>query len=370
MDASAFGNENSNPGTTLDASATQNPGDGKSAPSVVADNAVILVHAAKAQSFRLCFSSELDRRPQPDSDVMPEANVVGVEVGSTVRLGPLAGAPGEVFLFDEPSIRAFYPQFGGAGTGPTCGNLLSASNPLSKIAVSLGTIEKDLHAGVHLLVVRGCPGDGPLRKFSVAECGDKWTSKDGNLGITEIALNGAERPQDGTLPAQIVNLSQPLDSQKAGRDVVVSFGDLAATGAKLEELVTNPKLFGEAAPPQPAQLKYPSQDLAVFGSAGFRVSYKPVAGEPGGEVTVLDQTLEKIQELSAPRDVPPTYYGAASNYALLLLGDPTALLGDGGADTDERRRLHFLAVPVVEPKPDASADAGPGPQDGGATPSP
>src|SRR3954463_16421213 len=39
------------------------------------DNAVILVHAAKAQSFRLCFENELERRPQPDSQVMPDANV-------------------------------------------------------------------------------------------------------------------------------------------------------------------------------------------------------------------------------------------------------------------------------------------------------
>ena len=370
MDASGLETEGLGPDGSGDSGPPPVPTPGSTSTDGVLDNAVILVHAAKAQSFRLCFANELDRRPQPDSDVMPEANVVGVEVGSTVRLGPLAGAPGEVFMFDEPSIRAFYPQFGGAGTGPTCGALLSASNPLNKSAVKLGAIDKNLHTGVHLLVVRGCPGDGALRQFSVAECGAGWTKDNGNLGITEIELNGAERPQDGTLSAQIVNLSQPLDSQRAARDVVVSFGDLTASGAKLEDLVTNPKLFGRAAPQQPAQLKYPSQDPAVFGSAGFRVSYRPAPGDPGGEVKVLEQTLEKIQELSAPRDVPRVYYGAASNYALLLLGDPNALLGDGGPDSDYRRNLHFLAVPVVEPKPDGGTGAGPATLDGGATPTP
>ncbi|HSO33520.1 MAG TPA: hypothetical protein VLT33_13395 [Labilithrix sp.] len=330
---------------------------------VALDNAVILVHAAKSQSFRLCFRNELDRRPQPDSDVMPEANVVGVDVGSTVRLGPLRGAPGEVFLFDEPLIRAVYPQFGGAGQGPTCESLLSASNPLSKLAVSLGTITKSLKTGVHLLVVRGCPGNGPLRSYSTAECGDTWTDMKGNLGITEIELRGSKAPTNGTLSAQLVNLSQPLNSAKGSRDVVVSFGDLKTPGAPLTAVTANPALFGGASPEQPAQLQYTTEDPAIFGSIGFRVSFA-AKGTP--DTVVLDQTLERVQALSAPRDIPATYYGVASNYALLLLGDPAPKLIDGGPDTDDRRNLHLLAVPVVDPKPDAGSDAGEEPLDAGA----
>ena len=359
---------------------SQEPGSGGSpdggfkgsepAPTVAGpvDNAVILVHAAKSQSFRLCFKNELDRRPQPDSDVMPEANVVGVEVGSTVRLGPLRGAPGQIFLFDEPLIRAVYPQFGGAGAGPTCGALLSASNELSTLAVNLGTIDKSLATGVHLLVVRGCPPNGPLRSYSVAECGVGWTATKGNLGITEIELNGAERPKTGTLPAQVVNLSQPLDGTRAGRDLVVSFGDLGNKDTKLVTVTSNPPLFGRAEPFQPAQLTYPANDPAIFGSLGFRVSLA-AKGADAGVTTVLDQTLERVQELSAPRDVPPSYYAAASNYALLLLGDPDAKLIDGGVDTDDRRNLHLLAVPVIATKTDAGTDGGE-PLDAGAAPSP
>ncbi len=336
------------------------------AGAVPVDNAVILVHAAKSQAFRLCFGNELDRRPQPDSDVMPEANVVGVEVGRTIRLGPLRGAPGEVFLFDEPLIRAVYPQFGGAGQGPTCESLLSASSPLSAIAVRLGIIDKNLGTGVHLLVVRGCPRNGPLRTYSTAECGEKWTAKDGNLGVTEIELRGAKPPTPGTLAAQVVNLSQPLEGAKGQRDVVVSFGDLATANAPLTNVASNPKLFETATLPPPTELFYPSDDPAIYASTGFRIALVDRAAGGAPPSVVLNQTLEQIQTISAPRELPPTYFAVASNYALLLLGDPAPKLLDGGPDTDDRRVLHFLAIPVIEPKPDGGADAGPfEPVDGG-----
>jgi hypothetical protein len=324
---------------------------------VPVDNAVILVHAAKAQSFRLCFENETDRRPQPDSDVMPEANVVGVEVGAAVRLGPLRGAPGMVYLFEEPLIRAFYPAFGGAGEGPTCKNLLENTN-LQKLAQPLGTITTDLSRGVHLVVVRGCPSDSPLVKHTVAECGASWTSATGNLSVTDITLSGAKRPSPGTLPAQVVNLSQPLEGSRGARPVVVSFGDLLTPGASETQLATDPPVFGNAQPFQPAALNYDSANTAIYESVGFRVSLSADTGGAGdaGATTLLDESLARIQKLSSPRDVPPTYYAAASNYALLLLGDPNAKLADGGADTDDRRNLHFLAVPVIEPKTDAGAD--------------
>jgi hypothetical protein len=366
---SALGGRNNDPssgGSGSDASAPPGALD-PNAGAVPVDNAVILVHAAKSQAFRLCFRNELDRRPQPDSDVMPEANVVGVEVGRTIRLGPLRGKPGEVFLFDEPLIRAVYPQFGGAGQGPTCESLLSASNPLSKIAVSLGTIDKDLRTGVHLLVVRGCPGNGPLRTYSAAECGETWTAKDGNLGVTEIELRGAKPPMPGTLAAQVVNLSQPLESAKGPRDVVVTFGDLATANAPLVPVATNPKLFDTATLPPPTELRYAADDAAIYGSSGFRITLvdKTAGGAPSS--VVLDQTLEQVQSISAPRELPSTYFAVASNYALLLLGDPAPKLLDGGPDTDDRRGLHFLAIPVIEPKADAGVDAGPTePLDGGS----
>jgi hypothetical protein len=331
------------------------------------DNGVILVHAAKVQAFRLCFEAEADRRPQPDSQVMPDANVVGVEVGAAVRLAALRGAPGEVYLFEEPLIRAYYPQYGGAGAGPTCNELL---NSPTYSGISLGKVDTDLSRGVHLLVVRGCPKDTSVRKHSAAECGDGWSPTTANFSVKEITLPGAGRPSPGILPAQVVNLSQPLEGARAGRTVEVTFGDLNAPGAVHLPVASAPPLFGDTpAPTNPAQLTYASSDTAIYESVGFRVSY--VGGDAGSGAKVFDESLAHIQKLSSPRDVPPTYYAAASNYALLLLGDPNAKLADGGPDDDDRRNLHFLAVPVIKPKPDAdggAADGGGEALDGGAAP--
>jgi hypothetical protein len=369
----SFGADGSNPGATGGADAGGFTAPTGSAPGrdlTPVDNAVILVHAAKSQAFRLCFENELGRRPQPDSQVMPEANVVGVEVGSAVRLGPLSGAPGTVYLFEEPLIRALYPAFGGAGEGPTCDQLLQSPN-LASLKSDLGRVDTNLSSGVHLLAVRGCAADSAVRKYSVAECGAGWTSAKGNLSITEITLRGAVRPSPGVLPAQVVNLSLPLENGRAGRDVRVTFGDVVAPGAPQAPIVVNPIPFGDATPTAPVSLAYDAKDAAIYASMGVRVKYVPKAAggaDAGTATTVLDETLAQIQKQSSPRDIPPTYYAAASNYALLVLGDPNAKLPDGGVDKDERRSLHILAVPVIAPKDDAGTDDGgsPGPVDGGA----
>ncbi len=341
--------------------ATAAPMAGSDNGLVPVDNAVILVHAAKSQSFRLCFENESDRRPQPDSEVMPQANVVGVEVGAAVRLGPLRGAPGMVYLFEEPLIRAFYPAFGGAGQGPTCKNLLENMN-LQTLAQPLGRIDTDLSRGVHLLAVRGCSSDKlGLFKRTVAECGADWTATAGNLSVTDITLFGAKRPSPGVLPAQVVNLSQPVEGARGKRPLLIAFGDLVTPGASQATVARNPVVFGSAQPPQPASLTYDATDIAIYASVGFRVSLEPLAGPDGGAATtLLEESLARIQKLSSPRDVPPTYYAAASNYALLLLGDPNAKLPDGGVDSDDRRNLHILAVPVIEPKTDNDAGDGTG----------
>lgn len=377
--ASAFdsrGDEGSKPsepnagGTASDASAASPNREDE--PLV--DNAVILVHAAKSQAFRLCFGAkdEVDRRPQPDSEVMPEANVVGVEVGAAVRIGPLSGKPGDVYLFEEPLIRAYYPAFGGAGQGPKCSDLL-ASPSLGALAIKIGTVDVDLSKGVHLLVVKGCPANSPLRTFDVGQCGADWTDAKGNLAVKEVGLSGIKRSSADVLPAQVVNLSQQLDSQRAGRSLVVSFGNADDTGAPRVAVATNPVLFGDPSPTSPARLSYTSSDTAIYETLGFRVAFATNppdagadAGSDGGTVvtTVLDQSLARIQKVSSPRDVPPTYFAAASSFALLLLGDP-AVAPDAGAD-EERQGLHFIAIPIALPKIDAGPPPAPEePVDGG-----
>lgn len=359
---SAFGGRN-------DGTANPAPGEGSSgnigagsdaAPSdlVPTDNAVIVVHAAKALAFRLCFENELSRKPLPDSELMPQANVVGVEVGTAVRLPPLAGRPGKVFLFEESAIRGQY--FG--AVGPRCENLLGGSS--SSLRIEVGTIDVDLSSGVHLLVLKGCTGNTALRTYSKAECGSDWDETKGNLRVVEATLKGARR-SGATLPVQVVNLSQPLEGARAGRDVAVTYGDLTAATSTHQSIVNAPAPFTAAQPTEPTALNFSPPAAADYAKLGFRVSLntKPATGPDAGAAaseTVLDQSLADTQRLSSPRDLPDSYFAAASNYVLLLLGDPNPTLPDGGPDTNELRGLHILGVPVIDPKgetTDAGTDA-------------
>lgn len=349
--------ENETPGAAADGADAGAAPSGALGPT---DNGIILVHAAGAPAFRLCFQGDLDRLPLPDRQVMPQANVVGVEVGSAVRLAPLAVPPGEVYLFEEPLIRAFYPTFGGAGDGPTCQQLLSSG---SIKPASLGRIDDDVSTGVHLLVVKGCIRQPVNGTFSPAECGADYNPDEGNLGIEKITLRGFFREQGAVLPTQVVQLSQALATAAAGQTLAVTFGDIKNPQAQLTDVVAEKDFgaFGEALPSTPVALPYDGTDDAVHASLGFRVELRPT---DGGAVNRLDsQTLAEIQALSSPTDIPSRYYAAASNYVLLLLGDPNAK-PQGDAGPDEREKLHIVAVPVIEPKPeDGGADL-----DGGAAP--
>lgn len=318
------------------------------------DNAVILVHAAKSLAYRLCFVNELDRLPMPDSQLMPQANVVGVEVGTAVRLAPLRGAPGKVFLFEESAIRGQY--FG--AVGPTCEKLLGGAS--AGLRIDVGTIDTDLSKGVHLLVLKGCTGNTALHTYSKAECGNDWDDVKGNLSIVERTLTGARRA-DGTLPVQVVNLSQPLEGARAGREVAVTFGALAEPSTSHQSVVSDPAVFSAGPQPStPTSLKFEAPTATDYAKLGFRISLNtkgaPDSG-PGASETVLDQSLADTQRLSSPRDLPDAYFAAASNYVLLVLGDPKPLLPDGGPDTNELKNLHVLAVPVIDTKDDAGPTA-------------
>lgn len=317
------------------------------------DNAVILVHAAKVQPFRLCFGNQrVDVPPQPDSQAMPQANVVGVEVGNAVRIKPLApGAPGHVYLFEEPLIRSLYFNPDPGDGAPDCAKLI-ATPGTAQYATDLGEINDDLSKGVHLLVVKGCPKDAII-KHSLAECGAGWTPTTGNLSVEKITVSGAYRKDPKQLPTQVINLAPALESAREGRPLSISFGKLAAPGKLGTVVAENPTLFKTS---NPVNVDFDPDNLASFEESGFRVQVAAGNGKPAISV---DDTLAQIQKASSPRDIPSAYYSVASNYVLLLLGDPNAKLEDGGPDTDPRNQLHFLAVPVVENTDGGAPDAAP-----------
>jgi hypothetical protein len=314
------------------------------------DNGVIIVHAGGVGAFRLCFENDLDNLPQPDSTVMPEANVVGVEVGSAVRLPPFKGPPGQVFLFEEALIRGAYPTFGGAGKGSTCRKLLESAATHS-LALSVGTIATDFSHGVQLAVVRGCTPPTLSRTYTTAECGADYEPSTGNLSITAMTLQPFARNNTSTLPAQVVHLSQALESARGNQTLKIGFG---AGETITETIASNPPLFGGPNPASPIELSYQPSVTASYATTGFRIALS-AGGAP--DTVVFKQSLAEVQKLSAPRDLPTTYYAQASNYVLLLLGAPApaADAGDAGP-SDDLRGLHLLAVPVVAPKEDGGPD--------------
>src|SRR6185369_7036093 len=94
-------------------------------------NGLVLVHGALFPSFRLCFENFPEMPPQPDNTVMPEANVVGVEIGSLVRINPLSKAPGKIYLISESAVRSPAADT----TAPKCVELLgnpSTENSLTR----------------------------------------------------------------------------------------------------------------------------------------------------------------------------------------------------------------------------------------------
>ena len=159
-------------------------------------------------------------------------------------------------------------------------------------------------------------------------------------------------------------MSSLLEQRPPGTELDVTFGALGDGSDPLDQQVaTAPPLF-EAG--EPTTLGLDQTSTATFGSHGFRIALRHAedAGEPsdGGALFFVDQSLAEVQELSFPQTVPTTYFRAASNYALLLLGDPriARTYPDGGVNPgfDARRAVHLLAVPVKE-EIDAGADAAP-----------
>jgi len=327
--------------TTAGAAATDAGSDGRpksdsgiepedAAPTPIPANGIVLVHAAQFPAFRICIEGDKSRTPIPSTDLMPDSNVPGVDVGSVVRMDPLETTPGKIWAFAVDDIKGFYKA---DGTGPSCSELLGGSS--SNLATEVADLSDDLSSGVHLLVLRGSKADQ-------------------TLAMEKITLPAYPRFGMTTIPVQVV----PLSTDVTSRDVAIAFGNLgsdagdAGDAGALVTFVNGVLPFGETAPVEPYPLAYNPNDEAAYASRGFVVSRGAAdaaatdAGDAGLQV-VLVASLADVQGLSAPRSLPAEYFAAASSYVLLLLGS-----ADVDA-SDERARLHLLAVPLKAPVIDA-----------------
>ena len=324
-----------------------------SAP-VLAVNGLVLVHAASFPAFRVCFEGAQGDRPAPSTDVMPESNVVGVEVGTALRLPPHSGILGRAFVFPELALRALYPAFGGAGIGPTCGQLL-LSNKAD--AIEVANIVADVSSGVHALVLQGCRKGAEDATASTQRCGDTWTAATGNLRLEVVPLTAfMRRPDTNGLPVQLLQLSPGLARMSAGRALGMAFGALDREGGAPPAPFLEGRLpFAEPVPNPPALLDYAGADLQSYATHGVFVTLgaplddagKPTDGGGAERKVVITESLEEIQRRSASRSLPPEWFAEASSYVILSVGDPDPRLADGGPDDDARRALHLLAIPLA-----------------------
>lgn len=342
--------------TASDAGATRI--DGAAFPSVDAGaviqaNAIVLVHAAAFPAFRICFEGAQGEPPQPTDELMPESNVVGVDVGTAVRLPAHGGQLGRAFVFPESLLRPFYP----GGVGPTCQKLLTAT-ATQAFAIEVGEVTDDVSSGVHALVLGGCRPANVDSMASTTRCGADWSATNGNLKLTTLPLKAYARVGATRLSVQLVQLSPALQQKAEGRALGLAFGSLEA-GAPAP-FVEGAVTFGVALPDPPADLDYAATDLASYATTGLFMTLGD-AGSPladaGPREVLVAQSLADIQKRSSPRSLPPDWFAAASSYVVLSVGDTDPRLGDGGRDEDPRRNLHLLAIPLATPDagaPDAA----------------
>lgn len=341
-------------------------GDPNASPAVgqggPASDGVLIVHAATFPSIRLCFENLPDLVPQPDATVMPEANVVGVEQGSIVRINPIATPPGRVYVIREKDLREKSPP--GDPAAMKCGELFpkDAAPVLERGSafVTAGSLTEPVGVtGAELLAVYGCAiqttlnnMDDPINgtKADNKRCGAGYEESTGNVAVKTIRLTTSyEVPTKAQIPVQLLNVAPAIEALKG--TVTVKFGEQGQPGEPLAIGAT----FSSG---DQLKLDVNQDDLSSYASQGFEVNVKLAS-----ETVTATQTLADVQSLSSPSDTPSHYYQAASNYALLLLGDPshkpTLAGGKANPTYNPRRALHILAVPVLDPskKADAGADA-------------
>lgn len=337
-------------------------GGGTDAGAGIDANAIVLVHAASFPAFRICFEGAVKERPMPSAELMPEANVVGIDVGTALVFPPRSEILGKAFVFMESFLRPLDPL---VGDGPTCEALLGAGGTKSA-AIEVGEIKTSLARGVHALVLGGCRAAAADPMASTERCGDEWDPARGNLALRTIALPAYGRFDPSQLPVQLLQLSPSLARSAAGRALGVAFGPVDESAATMAfPVVEGAVPFATPVPNPPVQLAYDAADLASFANMGVYLTLggavddagAPVDADAGTRELVLVQSLADIQKRSAPRSVPPDWFASRSSYIVLSVGERDPRIADGGPDDDPRRALHLLAIPLATP--DAGRTAAP-----------
>ncbi len=346
-DASGFGPPSSDASAGFDAGGALPVSEG-----------ILVVHGASLPALRLCFTRRRADPPIPLDVIMPESNVVGIDVGAVVRLPNLDGDVGDVVAFPERELRGqLTTTDGGAITSRySCGDLLDSST-FAASALAFGPASADLSRGVSVLALLGCQGSGKDARASKARCGASWTPELGNLEVVARRIKAEGRASLATLPVQIVQLSPSLDVRATGASLALR---LEEGDAGVQDEIAAVFALGAPTPQVPRELALPARGALDYGATTLVIDVlRPTTGSNDGGVLrerVLAQSLEEIQRLSLPEGLPPAFWSSVSSFLLLSVGE---LVADGelpDAGRDPRSRLHLLAVPLAAtPARDAGA---------------
>ncbi len=347
------GNGLDNPGRGGDADAST------VAATPVGAGSVVLVHASRnLPAFRACFAGFTQTLPLPDDKIMPNANVVGVDVGTAVHIGKLdalgssqadasvavydageagASAPlsGDLSIIEEKLARQFFPQGTDPKTWPNCQALTQVLKQNGYEGHGLYTLTdtplktpNDMYAT--FVIVKGCVPDPVL---TTKECGAGFTAAKGNLSFDTLEVTA----EDGT------------DFDFKG----VTASPAVADGTVLSFYPTNTS----TASTTPLPIKASAVSSAVTSTlpttdTGYTTATFELRDPTNMNALLLQQTLAAIQARSAPRDLPAEFFGLRSTFVLFAIGDPAVV------DKTAPTALHLLAIPVQDPgkiDPDSGA---------------
>jgi hypothetical protein len=229
-------------GAARDAGSPDGKGIGhdQDADAIGAASGVVVLHAAAFPPFRLCFENYPDLAPQPDTSLMPEANVVGVEVGSMVRLGALATPPGTVYVINQREVRTTPRD----PLDRKCGALLADKDFVLDLKYQVaGRIDRPLGVGgVDVLAITGCAGAAWLDGLGISQdgCGN-YDQRKGSLAVVTVPLPivPIAEATASTRPVQLFHIGWLLEATRSpGERLDVTFGALdASASGPLEEVV-------------------------------------------------------------------------------------------------------------------------------------
>lgn len=341
---------------------------GGSTPVGADVDGVIVVHASRnLPAFRVCFGNKPKLNPLPDSKLMPQSNVVGVEVGGAVHVGALhdraddvadGGGPkvdsgalpdaavadsgtvkpdaavssSQLYVFREEALR-FRNQL--------CGDLLKDAG--LKVGTDYWALDFTAPGlfdsrGVYLLAVEGCVS-GADPSLNADSCGQPFTAGQQNLRARVISLS-APQNQTGAFYAQTLVLSDPVRAAvRKGQVAGMYFGDLSSDAMERFD-GQNKVALDSVQPASPQKFAFPAKQES-YDKFGFR-------GVVG--TAKVEQSMARTQELTSPQILPNDFYRLPSNFVVLVLGDPAA------SAKDPALGLHFLAIPVRDPDSHAGGD--------------